>query len=80
MNMPAGDEVKLRNLLGSIPMAAPDDNLAHRGWLCERNGDGGWYTVAKLPTDPLLMTHGHICTPEETALYGVSYSENINEY
>lgn len=50
--------------------------LAHRGWFWKRNGDGGWFNIARLPA--LVMTDGHICTPEETALYGVNYSEDVH--
>jgi hypothetical protein len=49
--------------------------LAHRGWIWKWNGDGGWYNIAKL--NPLTFA-SKICTPEETALYGVNYSEDIH--
>ena len=49
--------------------------LAMRGWIHARNGDGGWFTVARLPALPLA---DHICTPEECAMYGVDYSEDIH--
>lgn len=49
--------------------------LVSRGWIWKRHADGGWYSAERLYG---LEYFDHICTPEETALYGVDYSEDIH--